>query len=307
MEPNNRVERRQNVSMSVNYQTAPISYFEIQTSVNSTDVITLETFVSPPGETGLQVHLGWRVVLNSDNTLLSIDIEDAEGQITTVLLSSDEALVLSPRQKSRWSWTELAKCHVVELPRAYIQRLSGDASNQLEKEYIGLLHVKAPRLLESIGLAHSSLIRSEAGSHNVAKSFVDASAFRLLRAIDEGLLSKTALSGTDVPQDFSSNLPQSILEAISRTRRTPNQNITLNDMIKTTGFSRSKLIRIFKSAVGEPPMAYLRRVRVEEALSRLQLTQQPIAEIAMECGFCDQAHLSNVMKSMLGFTPGSVR
>lgn len=255
----------------------------------------------------MQKHQGWRVAVNRDNTPLPIDIEDAEGQTTSVLLSSDEALLLSPQQQSRWSWSRLAKCHVVELPHAYLQKLSDNAFDPTEKENGGLLHVRAPRLVESVDLAYSSLTRSKSGCQQVAKGFIDASAFRLLRAMHESLLSKTILNASEVSQDLSSGFPQSISEVISRIRRTPAQSITLNDMIKTTGFSRSKLIRIFKTATGEPPMAYLRRIRAEAALFRLQSTTHSVAEIAAECGFCDQAHLSHVMKTMLGHTPGSVR
>lgn len=293
--------------IKVSYPTAPISKFNILMSSSLSESVSLETFSSPPGETVMQEHAGWRLALNDDSSPLSICVKDKNGHITSTLLSSDEALLLSPRQQSSWSWTQLAKCHVVELPHSYLDQLAKQNFGKLEKSHVGLLHLRAPRLVESIGLAHSSLTRSKSGCHFVAKGFIDASAFRLLRAMDESVLSKSSFGTLNAPQNASHELPYSIAEVLSRIRRKPEQTVTLDDLVKATGFSRSRLIRVFKSATGETPMAHLRRVRAETALSRLQSTRRSVADIATECGFYDQAHMTRVMKSILGRTPGSLR
>ncbi len=52
---------------------------------------------------------------------------------------------------------------------------------------------------------------------------------------------------------------------------------------------------------------FLRRARVEEAARRLAEGAAPLAQIALECGFCDQSHLSRTFKRLMGLTPGAWR
>jgi AraC-like DNA-binding protein len=46
---------------------------------------------------------------------------------------------------------------------------------------------------------------------------------------------------------------------------------------------------------------------VEEAARRLADTDQPLAEIALACGFCDQSHLTRTFRRRTGLTPGAWR
>ena len=53
--------------------------------------------------------------------------------------------------------------------------------------------------------------------------------------------------------------------------------------------------------------AYLRGIRVERARRALLETDKPVAEIALECGFFDQSHLSRVFREATGTTPAHYR
>jgi AraC family transcriptional regulator len=52
-------------------------------------------------------------------------------------------------------------------------------------------------------------------------------------------------------------------------------------------------------------MARAERVRVASELIRTG--NRPLSEIALAAGFCDQAHLTRVMRRSLGTTPGRLR
>jgi AraC family transcriptional regulator len=75
---------------------------------------------------------------------------------------------------------------------------------------------------------------------------------------------------------------------------------------KASGLSPSHFARRFKSATGAPPHQYLMAMRVERAKRRL-LAREPIAEIALECGFTHQEHLTRVFRRLTGMTPASYR
>jgi AraC-like DNA-binding protein len=84
------------------------------------------------------------------------------------------------------------------------------------------------------------------------------------------------------------------------------EDISLDSLSQLTHLSRYHLIRVFRGAVGMPPHAYLRQVRVGRA-KELLACGQPIADVAIATGFTDQSHLTRWFKRLWGFTPGQYR
>ena len=81
-------------------------------------------------------------------------------------------------------------------------------------------------------------------------------------------------------------------------------SIRLDDLSEVSGLSSFHLLRTFRSAMGMPPHAYLRQVRVEQAKNMLA-GGMPISEVALATGFVDQSHLTRFFKRILGMTPGA--
>lgn len=61
--------------------------------------------------------------------------------------------------------------------------------------------------------------------------------------------------------------------------------------------------RYYNQTIGE----YVQRLRVERATALLHRLDMPLTEIALECGFADQSHLTRVFKRRTGITPGAFR
>ena len=79
-------------------------------------------------------------------------------------------------------------------------------------------------------------------------------------------------------------------------------DLSLADLAGAAGLSRYHFSRVFRAAVGLPPHAYLVGVRVERARVLLE-AGRPIAEVAGDVGFADQAHLTRRFKAVHGVTP----
>ena len=65
--------------------------------------------------------------------------------------------------------------------------------------------------------------------------------------------------------------------------------------------------RAFKRSFGAPPHAYIVRCRLERATHLMLATDISLSEIALACGFTDQAHLSNVFRQHIGASPAGWR
>ena len=63
------------------------------------------------------------------------------------------------------------------------------------------------------------------------------------------------------------------------------------------------LARAFRCYYGCPITVYLRRLRLRRAAVLLERSQEPLAVVALEAGFCDQAHFCREFKSCTGLTP----
>ncbi len=84
-------------------------------------------------------------------------------------------------------------------------------------------------------------------------------------------------------------------------------DISLSLLAAQCGFSRGHFIRAFRQTTGLPPYRWLLNERVKRACLLLDETPSSIADIALQCGFSDQAHLTRIFSKILGITPAAWR
>ena len=70
-----------------------------------------------------------------------------------------------------------------------------------------------------------------------------------------------------------------------------------------TGLDRYELARQFRAAYGTSPYRYSLMRRLDFARGRLGLGA-PLADVALDSGFVDQAHFTRMFRSAFGLTPG---
>ncbi len=84
-------------------------------------------------------------------------------------------------------------------------------------------------------------------------------------------------------------------------------DISVDDIAKSSGISQSLLFKLFKQAEKTTPVEYLREVRIAKASILLADSKMKIYEIAQICGFSDVAYFCKVFKEQTGNTPNSYR
>jgi AraC family transcriptional regulator len=83
--------------------------------------------------------------------------------------------------------------------------------------------------------------------------------------------------------------------------------IIAKDLASQIGMSEGRLFRAFKIGVGVTPSQYITARRVERVCTMLITTRAPVAQLALACGFYDQAHLSRLFRRKLGMPPSAWR
>lgn len=81
----------------------------------------------------------------------------------------------------------------------------------------------------------------------------------------------------------------------------------IKDIATAAGLSPTRFSRAFVRSVGESPRGYLRRRRIELAQNLMLSTRKSLAEIALECGLCDQSHLTKSFRRVVGISPSAWR
>jgi AraC family transcriptional regulator len=77
------------------------------------------------------------------------------------------------------------------------------------------------------------------------------------------------------------------------------------DLCALIGLSQVYFARSFKSTFGMSPHAFVVRRRLELAAEYMLQTNAPLSDIAIQCGFSDQAHMSKRFLEATGWTPAA--
>jgi transcriptional regulator GlxA family with amidase domain len=83
--------------------------------------------------------------------------------------------------------------------------------------------------------------------------------------------------------------------------------ITVKALADLINVSMGQLSRAFKISVGVPPFHYIARRRVELACTMMRTTREPLSQITLACGLCDQSHLCKVFRRVTGMSPSAWR
>jgi AraC family transcriptional regulator len=109
------------------------------------------------------------------------------------------------------------------------------------------------------------------------------------------------------PEQKGGLSPSKLSRAKELLMETSSRDVRLADIAKECGLSRQYFTKSFKATVGVTPHRWLQRYRIKKAQDLLQNTSHRIADIAIDCGFADQAHFTRVFVTLMGATPAAWR
>lgn len=101
--------------------------------------------------------------------------------------------------------------------------------------------------------------------------------------------------------------PLLMSQALRFMRHNLHREISRDDVARHAGLSASHFSRQVKQRTGLSFTELMRHVRVQHACNLLASTTLPLAEIAIDCGFCDQSYFTKVFQEMHGMTPRQFR
>ncbi|MGD9757458.1 MAG: helix-turn-helix domain-containing protein [Comamonas sp.] len=113
------------------------------------------------------------------------------------------------------------------------------------------------------------------------------------------LLGRAADSPAPEPQP-----PDAVLPALQHMHRSPEDETSVQALALRCGMSPSRFIRRFRAVTGVTPGAYRLNLRLN-GVRHLLAQGEPLASVAHQMGFADQAHMQRAFKAHHALTPGN--
>lgn len=168
-----------------------------------------------------------------------------------------------------------------------------------------VVHIRAedgdPGLDATVTLLARELAQPRLATSVVLDHLVDILLVQLLRAW-------VAIAPSDgLPGSLGALRDPVVGEALARLHEAPAEAWTAETLARAVAVSRATLARRFAAAVGEAPMAYLTRWRMDVAARRLRDTDEPLATVAAAVGYTSVYAFNRAFARARGVPPGRYR
>jgi AraC-like DNA-binding protein len=115
------------------------------------------------------------------------------------------------------------------------------------------------------------------------------------------------LTREDTLSEVRPNVPTNLLRAIAYMEDHLDGEISLAALAEQAGMSKYHFCRVFKSTLGESPVRYLIRLRVERGRLLLSTTDLAVSEVSDLVGFGDSSSFARTFKRFHSMSPTRYR
>jgi AraC-like DNA-binding protein len=168
-----------------------------------------------------------------------------------------------------------------------------------------VLHVRAGTTAERRALG--ATVRALAWEINAERPGSQTIVDRLIDVIFVQILRCAAAEREDAPWWLTALSDPQITQALSAIHAEPGRKWTIDALAAQVGMGRATLARRFTTLVGEPPLTYLTRWRMELAARQLRSSDDPLSVIAKRVGYQSEFAFSRAFSRHQAIAPSRYR
>ena len=267
---------------------------------SAAELLSLEYFNAEPGEMETDVFAQHHVLLNLKDSPQRVE-NWRDGDHRDFMLEKDDIVVTPAGLRSGWRWHERSNCIVITLDPGRLERFAQSEVGVVltGAQLQNLPQFKDADICQAGVMVRDALSAGGVGADVMFESLARVFLVKLIQRYAERSEEEIGFSAR-----FTERPYKRVLDHVSEHF---GQTIVLDDLAGVAGLSPSHFSRLFKETIGQRPMQFVTRYRIEQAKRRLADLQRSLVDIALECGFADQAHFSRVFKQVEGVTPSAFR
>jgi AraC family transcriptional regulator len=241
------------------------------------------------------------------STIASVDWRTADGALRHALARRGHVLIIPANQRHAVAWKNRARFVNIHLRAATAADAQHDFLRRVAR--LGEAHVIDDPFLARLG----EIIVLQAARENG----LDQAALESHRKIIEthvmhpygaDTAEVAAAPKLAAPGDANKGLAFSALKKITAAIKDDlAHDWSVEELAGTLGLSAGHFSRSFRRSTGASPRQWLIRQRIDAAIDRMLMTAEPLSEIAIACGFAEQAHFTRTFTRLIGTSPGAWR
>jgi AraC family transcriptional regulator len=224
-----------------------------------------------------------------------------DGKWTKKTCTSGDISLLTTLSDSHWHWTQEIDVSHVYISNELMSKVACEVLDRPIKDV--LLHDEL-QLQDPVLLNLVDSVQSEATSGNIGTSlYAESLAIQLAVHLLRNYANITFKESLSVNQ-FSLYQRKLLIEYIDSHIHV---KFRVEDLAALLGMGLWTFTKKFSESFGCTPHSFITSLRVEKAKQMLMEGRYAIKQVAYDCGFSDQAHLTRVVRANLGVTPGQLK
>ena len=262
------------------------------------DLLTLEYFEAEPASMPADRYSQHHIILNLKDEPHRLE-NWRDGEHRDFTYHKNEIIVTPAGVESGWKWHAKSKCIIITLdPDRFAKFAQIELGILLLTEQLKDLPQFFDEDITQSGIQLKESLQCDLGSQVMFESYARIFLTKLI--LKYGLQQEEY----DFSKSFTARHYKQVLDYIAVNY---GNNILLEDMAARASLSPSHFSRLFKQTIGQSPYQFLMAYRIEQAKKMLDCPNKLMVDIAIGCGFADQAHFSRVFKKLEGVTPKQYR
>ncbi len=199
----------------------------------------------------------------------------------------------------------------------YVTYYEADMEDPWHYIWVGFNGVKAPKIIRQTGLSYDNPVFSydndnffidtirKMASYTKYSFETELSRIAYLYLFLSKLIEIAPANPTLHP--YNSSIEEYVKSAVDYIEKNYSSNMSVNQLSDYIGINRKYMCTLFKKFIGQTPIDYILKIRMERACSLLTNDNLSIAEVSNSIGYSDQFVFSKQFKKSMGETPSVFR
>jgi AraC family transcriptional regulator len=283
------------------YPSLPLLDSEGIEHVSAAQLMSVQYFQAPPDSMPEDVFDEHHLLLNLKDAPHRVQ-NRRDGELRDFTYTRNDIILTPAGVRSGWRWFETSDVIVVTLEPAAVERFASAELGLLLDE---TQFRDTPLFSDADLCAAGIMLRDALDGPDPTTSAVMFEAMarvflvKLLQRYGRRRPEEVALSAK-----FTSAHYRRVLAFV---RARLDRTITVDDLAAEVAMSPSHFARTFRQVVGKTPMQFVMSYRIEQSLRMMEDAAKPLGQIALDCGFADQAHFTRSFKQLIGTAPSAHR